>query len=258
MRKIFAVVCVVLFLLSILLVLAIANEQSAIPDEYGCYEWSNLTPVNIKWVKAPQNPKVVYVTIYTPNERLSKCLETSIAGVVRAHGLKPVLVKNISSISRYDLMGRVVIGYFSVSTGSNIISKRVTVSGILYYSLAGDVKSALKYINASNTSALSESSNRVITLARNMRNATLNRLTSMGIINTSCTVCYWWKLKAETSVLSGKDPYKMVASAVARQLNLTLNENVTVVGVNSSQNSSNCWCYKKSQNASSHGSTYKG
>ena len=218
MRKLFVALCIAL-VLSAVVILAIADEQVVVAGEMGSSHRSNVLPVNGTWKRAPQNPNTVYIAVYSPEKKFSTCVENALIKAVRAHGLKPVPAENVSE---YDLKGRIVVGYFTASTSGNPLSREVKVSGILYYSCAGDVRSALKFINSSSVHRLNN-----LTYLKNLTSrlcrTSLSRLVSMRIVNTSCTAIYWWNLRAETGVLSGKDPYRMVANAIADQLNVTLN-----------------------------------
>ena len=218
MKKLFVGLCIALVLL-VAVVLTLADEHIVVMDEMGSSHRSNGLPVSGTWKSAPQNPNTVYIAVYSPEKRFSTCVERALIKAVRAHGLKPVPAENISE---YDLKGRIVVGYFTASTSGNILSREVKVSGILYYSCAGDVRSAMRFINSTSVDRLNN-----ITYLKNLSSSicrtSLNRLVSMRIVNTSCTVIYWWNLRAEAGVLSGKDPYRMVANAIADQLNVTLN-----------------------------------
>ncbi|NJE06205.1 hypothetical protein E3E36_08635 [Thermococcus sp. M36] len=166
---------------------------------------------NYGWKSAPQDPEVVYIAIPVL-EPYRDYIEKALVSVVRSHGLKPVVVENVSM---YDLKGRIVITDFPVIGRSDwMLSKERYVSGILYYSYAGDAKSAVETIENGLVFSEGEISNSANKLCQTSK----ERLLSMRIVNQSCAVAYWWNMKAKVGMLSGGDPYKLIANEIASQL----------------------------------------
>ncbi len=219
MRRVILVVGIVVVLVLSLFGVVMASESYVGADYSGAVNHGATTVVDhsVRWRSAPQNPRVVYIAVWAPNP-YGKYIEAALVKAARADGLRPVPVENIS---RYDLKGRVVIAYFPVTGNSEwVFSQERYVSGFLYYSYAGDVKSAVKAVNG----GLVLSDDRIDSSAGKICQMSQKRLISMKIVNTSCTVAYWWNLKAKVGKISGGNPYMMIASEIASQFTKMLKD----------------------------------
>ena len=193
--------------------IAFASESYVISDYHGATMKGQGTIVysDYNWTSAPENPKVVYIAVWVP-QPYRKYIEEDLVKVVRAHGLQPVVTENFT---KYDLKGRLVLFYSpSVGWGGGVIYKEVSLSGILYYSYAGDSKSAIETIN----NGLNFSETQISDSANKFCQASTKRMVELRIANQTCDVAYWWNLKAEVGKLSRADPYEMIADEIASQL----------------------------------------
>ncbi|WP_457752440.1 hypothetical protein [Thermococcus sp.] len=192
---------------------AFASESYVISDYKGASQTGPATIANhdYNWTSAPNNPNVVYIAVWAP-QPYRKYIEEALVTVVKKHGLKPVVTENFT---RYDLKGRLVLFYSpSVGWGRGVLYKEVSLSGILYYSYAGDAKSAIETIN----NGLNFSETQISNSANKFCQASRKRMVGLRIVNQTCDVAYWWNLKAEVGKLSRTNPYEMIADEIASQL----------------------------------------
>ena len=215
MKRITLVLVIALLVLSFVGV-AMATDSYTISQYSGVSEVGGATIVlDNNWTKAPENPNVIYITVWAPNP-YKKYIENALVKVVRSHNLTPIVVENVS---KYDLKGRVVLVYIPViGKGSSTFYTERSVSGILYYSYAGDAKSAVEVINNGTTWSI----DKIDGTAQKFCHASINRLMKLKIANQTCGVAYWWDLKARVGKLSNKNPYGMIASEIASQLDQLL------------------------------------
>lgn len=192
---------------------AVASESYVISTYRGASMNGPVTIAdhNYNWTSAPKDPNVVYIAVWAPNP-YQKYIEEALVEVVKKHGLKPVVVDNITA---YDLKGRLVL-FYGPMTGysSGVLSKTISISGILYYSYAGDAKSAFNTIN----NGLTFSETAISNSAEKLCQASMNRLMELRIANQTCGVAYWWYLKARIGRLSNANPYELIANEIASQL----------------------------------------
>ncbi len=193
--------------------IAVASESYIISDYSGGSQHGGITIIEdgTNWTSAPENPKVVYISVWAP-QPYREYIERALTKVVREHGLTPVLEENIS---RYDLKGRVVLAYFPIIGREDyMLTEERSLSGVLYYSYAGDAESAVDTIN----NGLEFSETAISTTAGKFCHASAKRLSDLKIANQTCDVAYWWNLKAKVGKLSHANPYEMIASEIASQL----------------------------------------
>ncbi|NJE42291.1 hypothetical protein [Thermococcus sp. GR6] len=199
---------------------AFASESYVISDYSGAAQQGGTTIVDnsTTWRYAPENPRVVYITVWAP-EPYKNYITKAIVEVVRSQGLKAVVVNDVS---KYDLKGRLVVAFFPYTEWNNgVLSREVTLSGILYYSYDGDAKSI---INA--TRAFDLSKDAISTFAGELCQASSKRMVYEHIVNRDCNVAYWWNLKAKVGKLNQANPYEMAANEISSQLkNFLLSDN---------------------------------
>jgi len=211
-RALLAVGLAVLIIISIVGI-AVASESYVISDLSGASQRDKATIVdeNYGWKSAPKNPEVVYIAVWAP-EPYGRYIENALVAVVEKHGLKPMIVQNITA---HDLKGRVVIFYAPVTGVKNsLLYDERSISGILYYSYAGDAKSVVDAINR----GLVFSEEKIGDSAQSLCRASTSRLVNMKIANITCDVAYWWNLKARVGKLKEGNPYEMIANEIASQL----------------------------------------
>ncbi|WP_457741521.1 hypothetical protein [Thermococcus sp.] len=212
MKRVLLVLCVAALLVLSFVGVAVASESYIVSTYQGASMNGPATVVNHgNWTSAPKNPNVIYIAVWTPNP-YKEYIEAALVNVVKKHGLKPVVVENITA---HDFKGRVVLFYGPIiGYNGGVLSKTISISGILYYSYAGDARSAVDTINNGlefSESAISNSANRLCQVS-------MNRLIKLRIANQTCDVAYWWYLKARVGKLSNANPYEMIASEIASQL----------------------------------------
>jgi len=204
---------VVVLIIFLIIGIGLATESSLISDYSGAsYHGTGLVLEHgINWTEAPENPKVVYIAVWA-SQPYNDYIEKALAEVVKKHGLKPMIVDDVQD---YDLKGRFVLFYGPV-VGENdwLLYNEISISGILYYSYAGDVKSAVETIN----SGLVFSEAEIDKSAEKLSEACIKRSLELRIANQSCCVAYWWHLKGKVGSLAEGDPYEMIASGIASQL----------------------------------------
>ncbi|WP_461863855.1 hypothetical protein [Thermococcus sp.] len=211
-RAILILGVVVLFIISVIGI-AVASESYVLSDVSGASQRNGITIVDrdYGWKSAPENPKAVYIAVWAPDPYRGY-IERALIGVVKANGLTPVAVENIP---RYDLRGRVVLFYSPlIGKEDYMLTEERSISGILYYSYAGDAKSAVETIN----NGLTFSETEISRSADKFCGASTERLTKMKIANQSCATAYWFDLKAKVGKLSNDNPYEMIANEIASQL----------------------------------------
>jgi len=193
--------------------IAIADDSYVISEYSGASQRGNglIVDHSVNWTKAPANPNVVYIAVWTP-EPYRDYIKRALVEVVREKGLTPIVVDNVM---KYDLKGRLVIAYFPLAGSENrILYREVSLSGVLYYSYAGDARSAAELMSRgfpSSEKSISEYADRLCLMSS-------QRLTENYIPNLSCGVAYWWNLKAKVGRLKEGNPYEMVAREIASQL----------------------------------------
>jgi len=197
--------------------IAMASDSYVISQYSGVIEHGSATIVDNSygWRSAPKDPHVVYIAVWAPKP-YKKYIEKALVRVVRSNNLTPLIVENVS---RYDLKGRVVLVYIPViGRGSSTFYTERSVSGILYYSYAGDAKSAVEVINNGTVWSI----DKIDGTAQKFCHASINRLMELKIANQTCGVAYWWDLKARVGKLSNKNPYEMIAGEIASQFDQLL------------------------------------
>ncbi|WP_297467750.1 hypothetical protein [Thermococcus sp.] len=213
MRRFLLVGGILLILVASVVGVAMASESYVISDVSGGAQHGKITTVNPNygWKSAPENPNVVYIAVWAPKP-YEEYIQSALVNVVRKHGLKPVIAQNITA---YDLKGRVVLFYAPVIGRANyLLTEERSISGILYYSYAGDAKSAVEVIN----SGLTISATEISKSADKLCGTSMGRLTKLRIANQTCDVAYWWNLKAKVGKLKSGNPYEMIANEIASQL----------------------------------------
>jgi hypothetical protein len=198
---------------------AVASESYVISDYRGASQRDGLTLVEHghNWTYAPENPNIVYIAVWAPNP-YKPCIVHAVSNVVRKRGLIPVVTNDVL---KFDLNGRLVLVYVPITGRRDaLIYEEISLSGILYYSYAGDAKSAIETIN----NGLEFSESAISKSAEELCRASMNRLIQLRIANQTCGVAYWWNLRAKVGVLSKANPYEMVASEMARQLDQFLSD----------------------------------
>ncbi|WP_456423840.1 hypothetical protein [Thermococcus sp.] len=216
MKRTMLVLVIVLLVISFIGV-AMASDSYVISEYSGVIEHGSATIVDNSygWRSAPKDPQTVYIAVWVPKP-YDKYVENALVRVVRSNNLTPVVVENVS---KYDLKGRVVLVYIpAIGKGSSTFYTERSVSGILYYSYAGDAKSAVEVINNGTTWSI----NKIDGTAQKFCHASIDRLMKLRIANQTCGVAYWWNLKARVGRLSNKNPYEMIASEIASQLDQLL------------------------------------
>ncbi|NJE10100.1 hypothetical protein [Thermococcus sp. MAR1] len=214
MRRILVVLGVVILIVLSVLGVATASESYVLSEYSGAVQHGGATIVdkNYGWKSAPQNPNVVYIAVWAP-EPYRDYIEKALVNVSEMHGLTAVIDLNIT---RHDLKGRVVLVYIpTVGREDYLISTERSVSGVLYYSYAGDAKSAVDVIN--NGTVWSESE--IDKTAQRFCHASIVRMNELRIANQTCAVAYWWNLRAKVGKLREESPYEMIAREIASQLN---------------------------------------
>ncbi|WP_145955374.1 hypothetical protein [Thermococcus henrietii] len=213
MKRVVLVLGIAVLIVLSIVGIAVASESYVISDYSGASMNGRTTIVdsNSNWTSAPKDPNVVYIAVWAPKP-YQVYIEDALVKVVRERGLKPVLVGNVTM---YDLRGRFVMFYSPmVGHGGSVLYRMVSLSGILYYSYAGDAKSAVDTINHGlefSESAISKSSEKFC-------QASMNRLMKLKVANQTCGVAYWWNLRAKVGKLSRANPYEMIANEIASQL----------------------------------------
>ncbi|GAB6102147.1 hypothetical protein JCM16138_13700 [Thermococcus atlanticus] len=213
MRRIFVVLGVAALTVLFILGIATASESYILSEYSGAFQHGGAMIVdkNYGWKSAPQNPNVVYIAVWVP-EPYRNYIERALVRVTEKHGLKAVVDMDIS---RDDLKGRVVLVYIpSIGAGYRVLYTEREVSGILYYSYAGDAKSAIGVINNGTKWSVDE----IDKTARRFYQASIRRMIGLKIANQTCGVAYWWNLRAKVGKLSSGNPYEMIADEIASQL----------------------------------------
>ena len=213
MRRLLLVGGMLLILVASVVGVAMASESYVISDVSGGVQHGKTTTVdnNYGWKSAPENPNVVYIAVWAPKP-YEGYIQSALVAVVRKHGLKPVIAQNITA---YDLKGRVVLFYAPViSRADYLLTEERSISGILYYSYAGDAKSAVEVIN----NGLAFSATEISKSADKFCRASMERLLKLKIANQTCDVAYWWNLKAKVGKLKSENPYEMIANEIVSQL----------------------------------------
>ncbi|GEM_PF-2365158 len=213
MRRILLVLGIVVLMVLSIVGIAVASDSYVLSNLSGAFQRDGLTIVehDYNWTSAPENPNIVYVAVWTPNP-YREYIENALVRVVEKHGLKPVIVDDVQN---YDLKGRLVLFYGPVVGWDNrLLYREVSISGILYYSYAGDAKSAVDAIN----SGLVFSETEISRSSEKFCGADMNRLMELRIANQTCAVAYWLGLKAKVGKLKRADPYGMIAGEIASQL----------------------------------------
>ena len=196
--------------------IAMATDSYTISQYSGVFEVGGATVVlDNNWTSTPENPEVAYIAVWAPKP-YKKYIENALVRVVRSHNLTPLVVENIS---KYDLKGRVFLVYIPIiGRGGSTFYTESSVSGILYYSYAGDAKSAVEVINKGTPWSV----DKIDKTAQEFCHASINRLMKLRIANQTCGVAYWWNLKARVGKLSNKNPHEMIANKIASQLDQLL------------------------------------
>ena len=213
MKRIFLVLGIAVLMVLSIVGIAVASESYVISDYSGASMNGGTLIVdhNYTWTSAPKDPNVVYISVWAPNP-YKTYIENALVRVVREHGLTPVIIGDVMG---YDMKGRLVLVYVPMTGDRNdLLYKEISLSGILYYSYAGDAKSAVDTINQGlefSESAISKS-------AEKFCQASMNRLMELRIANQTCGVAYWWNLRAKVGKLSKGNPYEMIANEMASQL----------------------------------------
>ena len=213
MRRIFVVLGVAALTVLFILGIATASESYILSEYSGAFQHGGATIVdkNYGWKSAPQNPNVVYIAVWVPKP-YRNYIKKALVRVAEKHGLKAVVDMDISGD---DLKGRVVLVYIpSIGAGYRVLYTEREVSGILYYSYAGDAKSAVDVIN--NGTVWSESE--IDKTAQRFCHASIVRMNELRIANQTCAVAYWWNLRAKVGKLREESPYEMIAREIASQL----------------------------------------
>ncbi len=205
----------ILVLLSVLVVTT-ASESTVLSELSGESQYGgSLIPNSSGWRSAPEDPQTVYIEIVAPNVRLKKALREALTNVTRTHNLKPVYVSG--SIDDHDMKGRVVVVYLPHAfSRDGLLSRECGVSGILYYSYAGDAKTFVDIMMSRNTSK--ETKGTIKKLALELKFSSVRRLNEEHIMNQTVWVAYWWNLKARVGGLREGNPYEMVAREIAAHL----------------------------------------
>jgi len=213
MKRIFLVLGIAVLMVLSIVGIAVASESYVISDYRGASMSGGTTIVdhNYNWTSAPKDPNVVYISVWAPNP-YKTYIENALVRVVREHGLTPIITDDVME---HDMKGRLVLVYVPITGESNdVLYKEISLSGILYYSYAGDAKSAVDTINHGlefSESAISKS-------AEKFCQASMNRLMELRIANQTCGVAYWWNLRAKVGKLSKGNPYEMIANEMASEL----------------------------------------
>ncbi|NJE55264.1 hypothetical protein E3E28_08600 [Thermococcus sp. 21S9] len=213
MKRIFLVLGIAVLMVLSIVGIAVASESYVISDYRGASMSGGTTIVDhsYNWTSAPKDPHIVYISVWAPNP-YKTYIENALVRVVREHGLTPVITDDVME---HDMKGRLVLVYVPMTGESNdVLYKEISLSGILYYSHAGDAKSAVDTINHGlefSESAISKS-------AEKFCQASMNRLMELRIANQTCGVAYWWNLRAKVGKLSKGNPYEMIANEMASEL----------------------------------------
>ena len=213
MKRIFLVLGIAVLMVLSIVGIAVASESYVISDYSGASMNGGTLIVdhNYTWTSAPKDPNVVYISVWAPNP-YKTYIENALVRIVREHGLTPVITDDVME---HDMKGRLVLVYVPITGESNdVLYKEISLSGILYYSYAGDAKSAVDTINQGlefSESAISKS-------AEKFCQASMNRLMELRIANQTCGVAYWWNLRAKVGKLSKGNPYEMIANEMASEL----------------------------------------
>jgi len=213
MKRILLVLGIAILAVLSFIGVVMAGESYVLSDVSGAVQHGGVTIVDkdYGWKSAPENPDVVYIAVWTPAP-YREYIQNALVAVVKKHGLKPAVV---SDVTEYDLKGRIVIFHAPViGKGHGLVYREYSISGILYYSYAGDAKSAVNVINNGLTFSTDEISNSAAKFCK----ASMRRLTDMKIANQTCDVAYWWNLKAKVGRLNNDNPYGMIADEIAPQL----------------------------------------
>ena len=160
MKRITLVLVIALLVLSFVGV-AMATDSYTISQYSGVIEHGSVTIVDNScgWRSAPKDPQTVYIEIVAPNIKLKDTLKSALTNMTRAHGLKPVYVNE--PIINYDLKGRIVIVYLPIDFWRDgFLRSEYGVSGILYYSYAGDAKTFATSILNRNIPKITEKNDR--------------------------------------------------------------------------------------------------
>lgn len=212
-KRIFLVLGIVALIVLSIVGVALARDSYVLSALSGASQSGGtlITYKDYNWTFAPENPNVVYVAVWAPDP-YRDYIEKALVEVIGKHSLTPVIVDDVQN---YDLKGRFVLFYGPVvEENDGLIYNEISISGILYYSYAGDVESAVETINR----GLAFSEAEIDKSAETLREACIERLLELRIANQTCDVAYWWHLKGKVGKLAEGDPYEMVASEIASQL----------------------------------------
>ncbi|AHL22029.1 hypothetical protein [Thermococcus nautili] len=203
---------IVLIVVAAVIGLGIASEFSVLSEVSGESHFDGSLILNdTGWRSAPENPNVVYVALLVSEPQLLEALKSSLSTVIRSHNLTPEFVDEPMN---YDLKGRLVVVFLPHSFSKNrILYREYGVSGILYYSYAGDAETFTLLTNGKTLSG-----ENLEKLAIKLRVSSIERLNEEHILNQTVSVTYWWKLRVKAGILTERDPYKTIAKQIALEL----------------------------------------
>ena len=221
MKRIILVLGISALVFLSLIAVALAGESTVLSDLRGESQYGgSLVLKGSDWKSAPENPQTVYVALLVSEPRLSEAIKSSLYSVIRSHNLTPEFVYEPMN---YDLKGQLVVVFLPHSFSRNrILYIEYGVSGILYYSYAGDAKTFVEIMTDRNTPK--ETKESLEKLATELKVSSVERLNEEHIMNQTVSVAYWWNLKAKVGKLSKANPYELIASEIASQLDDFLKE----------------------------------